>query len=143
LGWSSSFRSNFWSNFCLLAGTLIFHIGICEPFAFTKLYALEFRRLQPGGSLSGKVLNAVKEDFKLTTIIKRRIFFILSLFYLISCKHLYFTIVNVSSGRLSQHVASLVEECDRIKFLLHTHSFTYDYHLVILTLHFSTVSWLS
>jgi hypothetical protein len=70
-----------------IAGTLIFHIGICEPFTFTKLYALEFRRLQPGGSLS---------------------------------------------GRLGQHVAGLVEECDKIKFLLHTHSFTYDYHLVSL-----------
>ena len=34
------------------------------------------------------------------------------------------------TGRLFQQTSSLVEECDRIKFLLHTHSFTYDYHLV-------------
>jgi len=52
IGWK--FYRDLWIHISLLlAGTLIFHIGICEPFAFTKLYVLEHRRLQSGGSTTG------------------------------------------------------------------------------------------
>jgi len=68
----------------LLGGILIFEIGICEPFFYTKLHAMEASRIQ------------LKSNQQFT-------------------------------GKT--FVSSFIDECDRIKVLIHLHSFTYDYHL--------------
>ena len=74
----------------LLGGILIFEIGVCEPFFYTKLHALEASRIQ------------LKSNQQLT-------------------------------GK--NFVSSFIDECDRIKVLIHLHSFTYDYHLRTIQTH--------
>ncbi|XP_054280353.1 KICSTOR complex protein SZT2-like isoform X2 [Macrosteles quadrilineatus] len=40
---------------------------------------------------------------------------------------------KASSGLISQFTLSFLDECDKVKVLMHLHSFTYDYHLRTLT----------
>jgi hypothetical protein len=41
-----------------LAGILNVHIGVCEPFVFTKLYALQTNKAQPTQA-SGRIVQQI------------------------------------------------------------------------------------
>ena len=43
---------------CVLAGIFNVHIGICEPFVFTKLYALQTNKAQPTQA-SGRIVQQI------------------------------------------------------------------------------------
>ena len=89
----------------LLGGVLLYELYFSEPFFNTKLYALEYARLN---NKTGSLISQVSLSF--TNVV-------------------YFFLNLTNYFRVLQFTNSFLDGCDRIKFQMHLHSFTYDYHL--------------
>ncbi|XP_046683213.1 KICSTOR complex protein SZT2-like isoform X2 [Homalodisca vitripennis] len=126
------------------------HLNLCASFINEYkqyLQSLGFIPIQVGPATPKKGVRGTKptstKEGRTVCYLQKSLLGGILLFELYMCEPFFYTKLHAlecsrlegkaSSGLISQFTLSFLDECDRMKVLMHLHSFTYDYHLRTLT----------